>query len=166
MIGYFGLKPIKWTQEIRSGYKEGVEGRFLNATCTPRNDQPLMLSNKDDLFNHTIHLSFLQGAPTAANGEPLEIGIGKLSYSEAFVHGWYFLSEETYSHLWDHVTDGRFSDCVIVLGISPVEDHGNEIVWNVGRPLFIETANIIFERPIAPADADEPSKLKGLLWKW
>jgi len=167
MINYLRLKPIDWTQEIRSGFKKVDHGRHLRATCKPQNDHELMLSNKDDLSNHDIQLAFLDGAPTAANGEPLEKGIGGLFYtSNAFVHGWYFLSEEAYSCLWDQVTDGRYSDCIIDLGVSPVENHGAEVFWNVSRPLVIESVQIHFtRRPIAPTDTDEHSKRKGLFGK-
>jgi hypothetical protein len=116
---YVKLTPAEWTQEIRSSLKIEHSGRHLRAICKAAYDE-LMLSNGSNLRDFSLHLSLLEGEPTAANGSPLERGIGQLFClnskasdvppNDLFFHGWYFLTPDSYSAVWDQVLDGGYVD--------------------------------------------------------
>jgi len=156
---YVKLKPVEWTQEIRSSFKIEGSGRHLRAMCTA---DELILSNGSNLRDFSVHVSLLRGKPTAANGSPLERGIGQLFYlsskaddvssNDIFVHGWYFLTPENYSSIWDQVSDTGYADCLIDLHIGPIDYSGEDAVWHVGQPLFIDDATIHFTRKHAPEE--------------
>jgi hypothetical protein len=108
---YIRLKPLSWTQAIRSDLDLRYgPGRKLSATCKPHE---FLLNNGSNLSGHSLHLAFMEGEPTAANGTPLQRGIGQLFYNthsdEVFVHGWYFSPSDIYSAIWDQVLNGGYT---------------------------------------------------------
>jgi hypothetical protein len=56
----------------------------LSTVCKP---QGFGVSDGSNLAEHSIHLSFMEGEPTAANDAPLERGVGQLFFltDEVFV---------------------------------------------------------------------------------
>ena len=116
---YVRLKPLSWTQAIRSDpdLRYGP-GRNLSAVCKP---DALVLSDGTNLTDYSIHLAFLKGEPTAADGTtPLQRGIGQLFCSESYVHGWYFSPSDILSDIWDQVLYGGYTDCMIELAVEPI----------------------------------------------
>ena len=159
---YIRLTPLSWTQAIRSDLDPRYgPGRKLSTVCKPPG---FGASNGTNLRDHSIHLSFLEGDPTAANDTPLERGIGQLFFltSEVFVHGWYYSPSDIYSDIWDQVLNGGYTDCTIELHVGPISYNGEDPVWDISQPLFIDDATVHFTRK-SSAPYDEPqSKRKGL----
>lgn len=145
---YIRLTPLSWTQSIRSDInpRYGL-GRKLSTVCKP-ND--FLLSNRSNLTGHSLHLSFIEGEPTAADGTPLQRGIGQLFYNldadEVFVHGWHFSAADHLSDIWDQVLNGGYVDCTIELHVGPINYHGEDPIWDISQPLFIDDATVYFTR--------------------
>jgi hypothetical protein len=159
------MKPVSWTQEIRSNldlrYKPG---RNLRAVCKP---DDFKLSDGTNLIDHSVELYFGEGEPTAANDKPLEKGIGKLFCTrEAFIHGWYFSPTNIHSDIWDQVLNGGYTDCMIELAVEPINyDSGDDPVWDISQPLFIDSAIVYFTRKSSAPDEETQSK-RQRLFRW
>jgi hypothetical protein len=153
---YIRLKPLYWSQAIRSDLDPRYgPGRKLSVVCKPHE---FLLSNGDNLTNHSLHLSFMEGEPTAADGKPLQTGIGQLFYlthDEVFVHGWYFSAPDILSNIWDQVLLGGYTDCLIDLTVRPISYDGEDPVWNTDMPLFINDATVSFTRR-TPVPEEQP----------
>jgi hypothetical protein len=139
---YIRMKPVSWTQEIRSDldlrYKPG---RNLRA----------------------IYLYFGEGEPTEGSGKPLEKGIGKLFCTrEAFIHGWYFSRTNVHSDIWDQVLNCGYADCLIDLCVEPINYDGEDPVWDISQPLFIDSATVYFTRKSSSPDDQPQPQRQGL----
>ena len=163
---YIRLKPLSWTQAIRSDLDPRYgPGRKLSTVCKP---QGFRVSDGTNLADYTLHLSFIEGEPTAANGTPLERGIGQLFYltdNGVFVHGWYFSPADALSDIWDQVLNCGYVDCSIELSVVPINYEGDDPVWDIRQPLFINDATINFTRGM-PAPDRQPQRRHGLFGKW
>ncbi len=165
---YISLKPLYWTQAIRSDLDQRYgPGRKLSVICKP---DEFLVSNGTNLTEHSINLAFMEGEPTAADGTPLQRGLGQLFYNthsdEVFVHGWYFSPRDIYSDIWDQVLTDGYTDCTINLHVGPIDYDGEDPVWKLSQPLFIDDAEIYFTRgSCAPNDQPQP-KRQGLFGKW
>jgi hypothetical protein len=166
---YVRMKPIYWTQAIRSDLDLRYgPGRKLSADCKP---DGFLLSNGTNLTDHSLHLAFMVGEPTAADDTPLQRGIGQLFYNAGsdgvFVHGWYFSPSDIYSDIWDQVLNGAYRDCSIDLTVEPINYDGENPVWDTSHPLFINDATVNFMRGTpAIRDQQQQPKRPGLFGKW
>jgi hypothetical protein len=160
-ISYVRLNPLFWTQAIRSDLDLRYgPGRKLSTTCKPNE---FLLSNGTNLTDHSLNLAFMEGEPTAADGTPLQKGIGQLFYNThsdgVFVHGWYFSPPDIYADIWDQVLNGGYVDCLIDLTVAPINYDGEDPVWDTGHPLFINDATVNFtRRSSAPDDQPQPKR--------
>jgi hypothetical protein len=157
---FIELRPVEWIQTISTRTSIYVEGRSLIVNCKLERDHEFVLSNKRNLHDLSVNLSILDGPPTRGNGEPLERGIGLLSFfdrreqrddidgNDAFVGGWFCLKPDLYADLWEQVREGGYSDCLIDLDVAPVAGKGFGWVWDVEayRSLFILSASVKFTR--------------------
>ena len=164
---YLRLKPLSWIQAIRSDLDLRYgPGRKLSVTCKPDEFQ---LRNGTNLADHSLELAFMEGEPTAADGSPLQSGIGQLFYNihsdEVFVHGWYFSPSYNYSDIWAQVLNGGYAHCSINLTVGPINYHGEDPVWDTDQPLFVNDATVNFTRRTPTADDQQPPKRQGLFGK-
>lgn len=153
------IRPVEWFQTI-SDYSSQVEGRRLTVNAKSEHDREFMLSNNRKLHELNINLSILVDAPTDAKEGPLERGIGLFSFhderpplldidgNDAFVAGWFSVQPEHFAELWDQVSRGGYSDCVINLNVSSVGSSGFGSVWDVTahQSLYIMSFSVQFTR--------------------
>jgi hypothetical protein len=164
---YLRLKPLFWTQAIRSDLDLRYgPGRNLSATCKP---DKFLLKNGTNLADHLLELSFMEGEPTAADGSPLQSGIGQLFYNihsdDVFVHGWYFSPSDIYSDIWAQVLNGGYEHCSVNLTAGPIKYDGEDPVWDTDLPLFVNDATVNFTRRAPTPDDQHPPKRQGLFGK-
>ena len=152
---YVQLTPILWHQHIH-----GFRPRQLGAECRMRDGYDLRTSNGDNLADHLVNLWFNAGAPRDEGGFPLESGVGRLFYDARDdgrpFYGWAFLTDDDQEALWQQITGGLFTDCVLDLVVGP--EHGDlgsiqwdarkgGNVWMIDRgPLLIIDVELRFSR--------------------
>lgn len=161
-VSYIYLSPFLWTQTIESD-AEGRSGRHASAQCSVREGGDFRISNGDNLAQRVVHFSCLAGAPTEANGTPLEGGIGRVFYipdgsdGDPFVHGWMYLPPDEHAALLQQLTSGAFTDCTLDLTVTPVEWDVEDAVWMIDRgPLLVTAVQLRFTRPAKPTPASSP----------
>jgi hypothetical protein len=150
MPGHILLTPLKWFQEISHYPAINVEGRNLKVSCTAAAPD-LLLSNNAKWSVLAVELGILIGEqPLDGDGNPLKQGIGCFYFSDAqahpLLHGWFYLTPDSYAAVWDQVRDGGYVDCNIALKVGPVQNELPPHVWDVSQALFILAVSLRFTR--------------------
>ena len=156
------MESVLWHQTIHSNGSHCHVG----ADCRMRHGCDFRLSNGDNLVHRVVHLSFRAGIARETNGSPLMGGIGRLVYNPEggddggpFVHGWACLPDDHQMALWQQITSGLFTNCVVDLTVTPVEWDVEAAVWMIDRgPLLIESVSFCFTRPGKLEPPPQPPK--------
>lgn len=165
-LSYVNLKPLMWSQEIRhypsTKVGEGEEVTIIQVTCAPDAKCDLLLSDGAKIRDHEISITIIPGEIKADERQKTNLlnqAIGGLWFleEEDFVHGRFYFKSNNFTALWDQVRDGGYVDCVICLGVDPVQDN----IWK-GNPLSIVSVAINFSRKsFADKTADEQAARKS-----
>jgi len=169
MLQYLYLKPIGWSQSIRSysnkDPSKATEGTLLSMNVRAVPDTELSLNDESKLKDYDISLSVIPGdlPPDELQKRILSPdALGGLWHvkEENFVHGWFFFKRHNYEAVWDQVKTGGYRDCTVTLGVMPDEDD----VWRTDNPLSIVSADIRFDRLPPMGKPTEPQKAPRKGW--
>ena len=116
------LKPVNWRQHIRSFQTLGIPGRHLSCLCSVDQNCQIVLKNNTWLREHSVDISIIQhelDAEERRKSGLSERAIGGLWFAEDddFVHGRFYLDQNSHSGLWDQVLFSGYFACSISMEI-------------------------------------------------
>jgi hypothetical protein len=166
------LKPLAWTQHIKSYPNLKVESLSLEATCKPHTNCDLLMSNGVKLLDFEFPLAIIEGEPRAddlADARLPAEALGGVWFIEDqnFLHGWFYLKSNGFTAVWDLVREGGYLDCRIDLtvdsnrqGVQAISTRARP-TWDIAKPLPISDIGIQFTRM---PNADEPRQARRRGW--